>query len=167
MLFRSGNLFSNYLYRIRTWYRGEKAHPKNKEFNKDDIELFEELGLEIMAVKHIYGTIKQRIELGSTQDDVKDFVTAQIYDVIDNLDLQISNSLTEEDAQKWYKLKMEAMDRLVKLENIEKKSNNNTLVVQGNLNNQTNSTTTVDKQIVVSEGQAMLNLLKKIVPGKE
>lgn len=139
----------------------DKTNPKKTKKVKTDKEMIsllsEELGLELMAIKHIFGEVKEQLQLGSTKADTKNFLIAQIYDQINQLDMEIEGSESERDKQKWYELKMKAMDQLAKIENLEEKAVQNNTVVHGNVN--TKNSTVVDKQLVVSEQQAMLKLL--------
>lgn len=143
---------------------GNKKPARVKNDKDMIVILAEELNMGIMSIKFIYNEIKGQLALTDSKDDVRNFLSAQIYAQIDELDLEIMSSETERDKQKWYELKMKAMDQLAKIKNLEEKQSNNTAIVHGNVNTQTN--TTVDKQIVVTEQQAMLNLINKLLPGK-
>lgn len=125
--------------------------------------LAEELNLEIMAVKHLYNEVKESLQIHESKDDTRDHLSAQIYAHLDDLDLKIESSETERDQQKWYEIKMKAIDQLAKMKNLEDKQSINSTTVHGNVNSQTN----VDKQVVLSEQQTMLKLLNKILPTQE
>lgn len=134
--------------------------PKIKT-DKEMISLLsEELNLEIMAVKYLYVQVKEALGLSESKDETRNFLSAQVYAHIDDLDLKIEMSETEKDQQKWYELKMKAIDQLAKIRNLEDKQSINNTTVHGNVNSQQN----VDKQIVVSEEQMMLKLMNKICP---
>ena len=60
---------------------------------------------------------------------------------------------------------MKAMDQLAKIKNLEEKQSISSTTVHGNVN--TKNETTIDKQVVVAEQQAMLGLLNKLMPSKE
>jgi len=146
----------------------DKGSPKKTKKVKTDKEMIailsEEFGLELMAIKHIYSEVKDILQLGSTKADTKNFVIAQIYHQINELDNHIEASETEKDKQKWYELKMKAIDQLARIENLEEKAVQNNTVVHGNVNSK--STTMVDKQVVISEQQAMLSILNQLGIGK-
>jgi hypothetical protein len=139
-------------------------NPKTKRKNKPKTDkemivlLAEELFLEILAVKHVYNEVKEDLHLGGTKDDDRNFITAQLYAHLDDLDLRIEEAVEEKDKQKWYELKMKTIDQFTKIKNLEDKPANNTAIVHGNVNTQNN--TNVDKQIVISEQEAMLKILK-------
>lgn len=114
-----------------------------------------ELNFEIMAIKHIFSEIKTSLDLGNTKSEAKAFVAAQIYATIDELDLKILESETERDAQGWYKLKLEAMDRLSKIENLEEKGQTNTNIIHGSVNTQNK----IEKQIVANNGVNIVEMM--------
>lgn len=138
--------------------KGKKIRPRN---DKEMItRLSEELGLEIMAVKHVYSEVKEQLQLSNDKEDDRGFITAQLYAHLDEIDLRIENAVDEKDAQEWYKIKMKAIDQFSKVRNLKEAPSNNTAIVHGNVNTQNN--TTVDKQIVMSQDQAMLQLLQSM-----
>lgn len=146
----------------------QKGKRARKKTEKELVcQLAEELQLEIMAVKHVYNTQRAKFEFNSSKEDTKDYISSQIYNIIDDLDISIAACPSHEDAQKYIDLKLKALEKLAKIEQLEAKPTNNTTIVQGNVTDKSTNTTNVDKQVVVSEGQAMLGLLKKILPGKE
>jgi hypothetical protein len=109
---------------------------KRKLTDKEMIlKIAQELNFEIIAIKHVYDYIKDNMSLYSNKQDAKDYLTSQIYDMIDMLDLEIANSETEKDRQQWYDRKLKAMSELKSIENLETKANNNTAIVHGNVIN--------------------------------
>jgi hypothetical protein len=138
--------------------RGRMAKPKTDK--EVILELSVALNMEIMAVKFLYHEVKEQLQLSSTKSDDRNFVSAQLYAHLDDLDLRIADAETDRDKQKWYELKLKAIDQFSKIKNLEEKQSNNTAIVHGNVNNQSN--TTIDKQIVITEQEAMLKLLKTI-----
>lgn len=139
--------------------RGKKA-ARIKTDKQMIVDIAESLNLEIMAVKHIYHVVKDQLQLNETKDDVRGFLTAQVYAQIDELDLEIEHSVNEKDRQKWYELKMKAMEQLSKFKNLEDKQNVNNTTVNGTLNNQNN----INAKVVVAEQQIMLDLMNKMLP---
>lgn len=138
--------------------RGKVIRPRN---DKEMIcKLSEELGLEMMAIKHVYGEVKEQLQLGSSKNDDRNFISAQLYAHLDDLDLRIAEADNEKDAQKWYELKMKTIDQFAKIKNLEDKGSNNTAIVHGNVNTQNN--TSVDKQVVITQDQAMMKLLQSM-----
>lgn len=123
-------------------------------------EIAEAMNLEIMTVKHIYGEVKSQLDLNETKDDVRGFLTAQVYAQIDEIDIEIELSETEKDRQKWFELKMKAMDQLAKFKNLEDKHSINNTTVNGTLNNQNN----VDAKVVIAEQNTMIDLMNKLLP---
>lgn len=139
----------------------EKSRILRKRTDKELIaQIAEEMSFEIMSIKHIYTQLKESMDLGNTKTEAKSFVAAQIYVTIDELDVKIYESESDRDAQGWYKLKLEAMDRLSKIENLEEKGQTNTNIVHGSVNTQNN----IDKQIVSGgvDIKDMMNLVRQI-----
>jgi uncharacterized Zn finger protein len=132
-----------------------------------------ELGLEIMAIRHVYRELKEQLQLNNTKEESKNYISAQIYQQIENIDLELDKSdddlvmeggklSSSEIRQKWYQAKLNFLAQLAKIENIETKSNVNNTTIQGSVN--TKNETTIEKQVVMAENEAMVNLLNKILP---
>jgi len=136
--------------------------PKIKTDKEMITIISQEYNIELMAIKHLYNEIKNTLQLDNSKDEDRNMLIAQIQAHLDDIDLRIENSVTEKDQQKWYEIKMKAIDQFAKIRNLEDKTSNNITMVHGDVNSQQ----TVDKQIVLSEQQAMLNLVNKLLPNK-
>jgi hypothetical protein len=136
---------------------------------KSDKDLIASIALEhniaIMAIKYIYDEIKGQLMLDSSKKDAKDFITAQIYSQIDEIDLAIMEAETEKSKIEYHKIKMQLRDQLAKIENLAEKQQVNNLTVGGNLNQQT--VNNVDKQIVTTEKDAVANFIAQLLPNKK
>lgn len=140
--------------------RGRK--PKIKTDKEMIASLSESLNLEVMAVKHLYNEVKAALHLDESKDETRNYLSAQYYSNIDEIDLEIMNAETAKDKQKWYEVKMKMMDQLAKVRNLEEKQTNNITTVHGNVNNQQN----IDKQMIIAQQKAMMDLANKFLPGK-
>jgi hypothetical protein len=125
-------------------------------------KLAHELNIQIMAIKHIYDEIKGQLQLESSKKDAKDFITAQIYAQLDEIDLAIMEAANDKARVEYHKIKMQLRDQLAKVENISEKNQVNNVTVGGNLNSQT--VNNIDKQIVTSELADMSALIAKLLP---
>ncbi len=122
--------------------------------------LSEDLNIELMAIKHLYNEVKESLKLSESKEDTRDHLSAQLYAHLDDLDLKIEASETERDQQKWYEIKMKAIDQMAKMKNLEEKQSVSNTTVHGNVNTQQN----IDKQVVLAEQQALLSLMNKLLP---
>jgi len=125
--------------------------------------LAQETNIAIMAIKYVYDDIKKQLHLDSSKKDAKDFITAQIYAQIDEIDLAIMEACNEKTKVEYHKIKMQLRDQLAKIENLAEKQQVNNLTVGGNLNQQT--VNNVDKQLITSEKDTVANFIASLLPG--
>lgn len=138
---------------------------QRKKSDKEIIAtLAQETNMAIMAIRHIYNEIREQLMLDSSKKDAKDYITAQIYAQLDEVDLAIMEAASEKTKVEFHKLKVQLRDQLAKIENLAEKQNVNNLSVGGNLNQQT--VNNIDKQIVTSEQDIVANFIAQLLPNK-
>ncbi len=133
------------------------------------------LNFPLMSIAHIYGEIETEFFNGySFQDNSKDFIVTNIYNQLTDIDILL-NGLNPEDKQyartQAYLLaqKLKWMEFLAKMEKLTEKASANVLSIGGNMS--VSTSTTVDKQINVSESdknKILFSLMKDFIqPSKD
>jgi len=127
------------------------------------MDLATSLNLPPMAIQHVYNDLEQHMKFDSSKKNAKDFISVQIYNQIDELDLLIASAESSKEKADYIRVKKDYLDSLAKVENIQEKAQTNMLSVGGDIN----TSTTIDKQLNISkqtEDKAMIDLINRLLP---